>query len=132
MCVFFSSRRRHTRCALVTGVQTCALPIYALRSSPKARGRWGGQSLRNVLEQAGLSPHADFRSEVSVDTDAGRLRPDVIVSLPGGRDIVIDANCSLNAYLDDSQVVDDDFRPAHLNEHQHTIRPIAHHMGAQA
>ena len=58
--------------------------VNALRSSPKARGRWGEQSLANVLEQAGLSPYADFHTEVSVDTDDGRLRPDVIVRLPGG------------------------------------------------
>src|SRR3546814_821438 len=131
MCVFFSSRRRHTRCALVTGVQTCALPIYALRSSPKARGRWGEQSLRNVLEQACLSPHADFRSEVSVDTDDGRLRPDVIVSLPGGRELVIDAKCSLNAYLDASQEVDDGLRTAHLKAHAASIRTHAQQLGAK-
>src|ERR1044072_6547826 len=53
--------------------------VNALRSSPKARGRWGEQSLRNVLEQAGLSPYADFQTEVSVDTDDGRVRPDIIV-----------------------------------------------------
>src|SRR3712207_3779014 len=55
--------------------------VNALRSSPKARGRWGEQSLRNVLEQAGLSPYADFQSEVSVNTEEGRLRPDVIVQI---------------------------------------------------
>ena len=53
--------------------------VNALRASPKAWGRWGEQSLRNVLEQAGLTEHVDFQTEVSVDTDDGRLRPDVIV-----------------------------------------------------
>src|SRR3546814_8490420 len=84
-CVFFffSSRRRHTRCALVTGVQTCALLILktgqeavraeaqrlvdSLRHAPKARGRWGEQQLRNVLETCGLSEHVDFQTEVSVE-----------------------------------------------------------------
>ena len=75
--------------------------------SPKARGRWGEQSLKNVLEQAGLSPYADFQSEVSVDTEDGRLRPDVIVRLPGGRKLIIDAKCSLNAFLDASEEVDE-------------------------
>ena len=51
--------------------------VNALRSSPKARGRWGEQSLNNVLEQAGLSLYADFRTEVSVDGEDGKLRPDV-------------------------------------------------------
>lgn len=105
--------------------------VNALRSSPKARGRWGEQSLRNVLEQAGLSPHADFRSEVSVETDEGRLRPDVIVSLPGGRELVIDAKCSLNAYLDASHEVDDMLRAAHLKAHAASIRNHAQQLGAK-
>ncbi|WOK36935.1 DNA recombination protein RmuC [Sphingomonas sp. C3-2] len=96
--------------------------VNALRSSPKARGRWGEQSLRNVLEQAGLSAHADFRTEVSVDTEEGRLRPDVIVSLPGGRKLVVDAKCSLNAYLDAAQEVDDAARLGHLKMHANAIR----------
>ncbi|HET9145857.1 MAG TPA: DNA recombination protein RmuC, partial [Sphingomicrobium sp.] len=86
--------------------------VNALRASPKARGRWGEQSLKNVLEQAGLSEHADFETEVSVQTDDGRLRPDVIVRLPGGRKLVIDAKCSLNAYLDACDEVDDAKREA--------------------
>src|SRR6185369_9952329 len=68
--------------------------VNALRSSPKARGRWGEKTLQNVLEQAGLVEHADFATEVSVNTDDGRLRPDAIVNLPGGRKLVIDAKCS--------------------------------------
>ena len=68
--------------------------VNALRASPKARGRWGEQSLKNVLEQAGLTEHVDFQTEVSIDTGDGRLRPDVIVRLPGGRKLVIDAKCS--------------------------------------
>ena len=84
--------------------------VNALRASPKARGRWGEQSLRNVLEQAGLTEHVDFQTEVSIDTDEGRLRPDVIVRLPGGRNLVIDAKCSLNAYLDACDEVDDEKR----------------------
>ncbi|RJF91414.1 DNA recombination protein RmuC [Sphingomonas cavernae] len=103
--------------------------VNALRSSPKARGRWGEQSLRNVLEQAGLSPHADFRTEVSVDTDDGRLRPDVIVRLPGGRELVIDAKCSLNAYLDASEEVDEAIRLNHLKMHAASIRNHARQLG---
>ena len=106
--------------------------VNALRSSPKARGRWGEQSLKNVLEQAGLSQHADFRTEVSVDTDDGRLRPDVIVRLPGGRSLVIDAKCSLNAYLDASEEVDDDRRLAHLRAHVASIRTHAQQLGSKA
>src|SRR3546814_5909833 len=72
--------------------------VNALRNAPKARGRWGEQQLRNVLDSCGLSEHADFQTEVSVvDGDGGRLRPDVVVKVPGGQNLVIDAKVSLNA-----------------------------------
>ena len=60
--------------------------VNALRNAPKARGRWGEQQLRNVLESCGLSEHCDFATEVSVDGRGGRrLRPDVVVRVPGGQ-----------------------------------------------
>lgn len=105
--------------------------VHALRSSPKARGRWGEQQLRNVLEMAGLSPFADFRSEVSVETADGRLRPDVIVRLPGGRQLIIDAKCSLNAYLEAVDAVDEVVRTAHLKAHAGAIRSHAQQLGAK-
>jgi DNA recombination protein RmuC len=106
--------------------------VNALRASPKARGRWGEQSLKNVLEQAGLSPYADFQTEVSVDTDEGRLRPDVIVRLPGGRKLVVDAKCSLNAYLDACEEVDDEKREACFRSHVASIRTHAQQLGSKA
>jgi DNA recombination protein RmuC len=106
--------------------------VNALRSSPKARGRWGEQSLRNVLEQSGLSPYADFRTEVSVDGEDGKLRPDVVVRLPGGRQLIIDAKCSLNAYLDACDEVDDDKRLACLRAHVMSIRNHAQQLGSKA
>jgi DNA recombination protein RmuC len=106
--------------------------VNALRASPKARGRWGEQSLRNVLEQAGLSPYADFQTEVSVDTDDGRLRPDVIVRLPGGRRLIIDAKCSFNAYMDASEEVDEAARVALLKAHAGAPRTHAGQLGAKS
>ena len=106
--------------------------VNALRSSPKARGRWGEQSLRNVLEQAGLSPYADFKSEVSIDGEDGKLRPDVVVRLPGGRQLIIDAKCSLNAYLDACDEVDDDKREACFRSHVASIRTHAQQLGSKA
>ena len=106
--------------------------VNALRASPKARGRWGEQSLRNVLEQAGLSEHADFQTEVSVETNDGRLRPDVIVRLPGGRKLVIDAKCSLNAYLDACDEVDDEKREACFRAHVASMRNHAQQLGSKA
>jgi DNA recombination protein RmuC len=105
--------------------------VSALRHSPKSRGRWGEQSLKNVLEQAGLSPYADYQSEVSVDTEDGRLRPDVIVKLPGGRKLIIDAKCSLNAFLDASEEVDEAVRTAHLKAHAQSIRNHAQQLGGK-
>jgi len=106
--------------------------VNALRASPKARGRWGEQSLKNVLEQAGLSEHVDFQTEVSVDTGDGRLRPDVIVRLPGGRNLVIDAKCSLNAYLDACDEVDDEKREACFRAHVASMRNHAQQLGSKA
>ena len=106
--------------------------VNALRASPKARGRWGEQSLKNVLEQAGLSPYADFQTEVSVDGEDGKLRPDVIVRLPGGRKLVIDAKCSLNSYLDACEEVDDDKREACFRAHVASIRNHAQQLGSKA
>lgn len=59
--------------------------VNALRSAPKARGRWGEQQLRNVLETCGLAEHTDFAMEVSVESEGGRLRPDAVVRVPGGK-----------------------------------------------
>lgn len=106
--------------------------VNALRSSPKARGRWGEQSLKNVLEQAGLSPYADFRTEVSVDGEDGKLRPDVVVRLPGGRQLIIDAKCSLNSYLDACDEVDDDKRASCFRAHVASIRTHAQQLGSKA
>jgi len=106
--------------------------VNALRASPKARGRWGEQSLKNVLEQAGLTEHIDFQTEVSVATDDGRLRPDVIVNLPGGRKLVIDAKCSLNAYLDACDEVDEEKRQACFRAHVASMRTHAQQLGSKA
>jgi len=105
--------------------------VNALRSNSKTRGRWGEQSLYNVLEQAGLSEHVDYHKEVSVDSDDGRLRPDVIVKLPGGRELIIDAKCSLNAFLEASEAVDETIRIGHLRAHAQSMRNHAQQLGAK-
>ena len=91
--------------------------VNALRNAPKARGRWGEQQLRNVLENCGLSEHADFQTEVSVEGSNGRLRPDVIIKIPGGHSLVIDAKVSLNAYQDAFDAGDDAGRSVSLAAH---------------
>jgi len=107
--------------------------VNALRNAPKARGRWGEQQLRNVLETCGLSEHCDFATEVSVvGEDCGRLRPDVVVRVPGGQSLVIDAKVSLNDYQDAFGSVDDADRAAHLAAHAQAIRNHVNTLGAKA
>ncbi|WP_114228304.1 MULTISPECIES: DNA recombination protein RmuC [Sphingomonas] len=106
--------------------------VTALTSSPKQRGRWGEQSLRNVLVQAGLVENIDFHMEVSVETDDGRQRPDAIVNLPQGRKLIVDAKCSLNAYLDACDEVDDEKRTACFRAHLASIVRHAQQLGSKA
>jgi len=107
--------------------------VNALRNAPKARGRWGEQQLRNVLESCGLSEHADFATEVSRDSeDGGRLRPDVIVRVPGGQSLVIDAKVSLNAYQDAFGAVDEAERAMHLAAHALAIKNHVNSLGNKA
>ena len=113
--------------------QEAAKLVNALRNAPKARGRWGEQQLRNVLETCGLSEHCDFATEVSVATDEGaRLRPDVVVRVPGGQSLVIDAKVSLNAYQDAFGCTEESERSAHLTAHAAAIRAHVNALGAKA
>ncbi len=105
--------------------------VNALQANSKTRGRWGEQSLYNVLEQAGLTEGVDYRKEVSVDTEEGRLRPDVIVSLPGGRELIIDAKCSLSAFLNASEAAEEEVRVLHLRAHAQSMRKHAEQLGAK-
>ena len=68
-------------------------------TAPKGGGRWGEMTLRNVMEQAGLSAHCDFDEQVNDATEEGRQRPDAVIHLPGGRQIVVDSKVSLEAYI---------------------------------
>ncbi len=107
--------------------------VNSLRNAPKSRGRWGEQQLRNVLETCGLSEHADFETEVNVaGEDGGRLRPDAIIRVPGGRALVIDAKVSLNAYQDAFGAVDEDERRAGLAAHAASMRTHVNGLGNKA
>jgi DNA recombination protein RmuC len=106
--------------------------VNALRNAPKARGRWGEQQLKNVLESCGLSQHADFHTEVSVEGESGRLRPDVIIKVPGGQSLVIDAKVSLNAYQDAFGAVDEGERLIALAAHTASMRAHVNSLGNKA
>lgn len=94
----------------------------ALRRGAGVQGRWGEQTLRNVLEAAGLTKRFDFEEQFSVDTDEGRRRPDVKVRMPGGGVFVIDAKCSLNAFLEAQEAADEAGREAAMTRHAQSVR----------
>jgi DNA recombination protein RmuC len=102
----------------------------ALRRGAGVQGRWGEQTLRNVLEAAGLSHRYDFEEQTSTDTEEGRRRPDVTVRLPGGAVFVIDAKCSLNAFLELQEAADEAARASALARHVQSVR--GHIVGLSA
>jgi len=95
--------------------------VTALRK-PQVRGRWGEMTLLRVVELAGMSEHCDFSEQVTVNSEGGRLRPDLIVRLPAGREIVVDAKVSLEAYLDAVVAASDEARKTALIKHAAQIR----------
>lgn len=107
--------------------------VNALRNAPKARGRWGEQQLRNVLETCGLAEHTDFNMEVSVsDGEGGRSRPDAVVRVPGGKSLIIDAKVSLNAYQDAFGAVDERERLIGLTAHAASMRAHVNGLSAKS
>jgi DNA recombination protein RmuC len=95
--------------------------VRALRQ-PQTRGRWGEVQLKRVVELAGMLAHCDFDEQVSTRDMSNRLRPDMIVHLPGGRRIIIDAKAPLNAYLTAMEATDDEARAAALQDHARQVR----------
>jgi DNA recombination protein RmuC len=107
--------------------QTQAL-VTALRR-PEARGRWGELQLRRVVELSGMSAHVDFDEQVVVE---GGLRPDMVVRLAGGKNVVVDSKVSLAAYLEAASLADDADREARLDAHARHLRTHVDQLGAKA
>ena len=91
-------------------------------TAPKGGGRWGEMTLRNVMEQAGLSGHCDFNEQVNDQTEEGRQRPDAVIHLPGGRQIVVDSKVSLEAYMAAASAEDPTQRNVHLKTHATNVQ----------
>jgi DNA anti-recombination protein RmuC len=110
--------------------QTQAL-VSALRR-PEARGMWGEMQLRRVVELAGMNARCDFDEQVAVTTDDGVLRPDMVIRLAGGKNVVVDSKVSLAAYLEAAEADDETVRETRLAAHARHLREHVDRLAAKA
>jgi DNA recombination protein RmuC len=125
--------RLHARGALDEQLRSLAAGqerlVTALRQ-PHTRGRWGELQLRRVVELAGMTAHCDFVEQPTAD--GGALRPDLIVQLPGGRQVVVDAKAPLHAFLDAHEAIDETTRTRQLAAHARLLREHVQRLSAKA
>jgi len=98
---------------------------------PQVKGRWGELTLRRAVELAGMSSHCDFLEQQSVETETGRLRPDMIVHLPGGGQVVIDAKVPLNGFLAATSAQNDEEHEAAMLDHARLVRAHVQALSAR-
>jgi DNA recombination protein RmuC len=105
--------------------------LVSTLKQPQVKGRWGELTLRRAVELAGMSPYCDFDEQVSVHTDEGRLRPDVVVRLPGGANVVVDAKVPLHGFLRVAAAQNDAEREAGLVEHARLVRAHVNQLSSK-
>jgi DNA recombination protein RmuC len=106
--------------------------LVAALKSPAARGRWGEVTLKRVVEVAGMSQYCDFDEQAAAEGEEGRLRPDLIVRLPGQRNVVVDAKVPIDAYMRAMDTSEEETRVRHLCEHAQAVRGHMRNLGAKA
>ena len=105
--------------------------VQALRR-PEVRGQWGELTLKRMAELAGMVEYCDFYEQENTSTEDGRLRPDMIVRMPGGREIVVDVKTPLDAYLSAVEASDDETRRKHLEHHARKVRERVRELSSKA
>jgi DNA recombination protein RmuC len=105
--------------------------VQALRR-PEVRGQWGEMTLKRLAELAGMVEHCDFYEQEHTDTEDGRMRPDMIVRMPDGREIVVDVKTPLDAYLSAVEAGDDETRRKHLEHHARKVRERVRELSSKA
>ena len=105
--------------------------VNALRA-PQVRGRWGELQLRRVVEAAGMLAHVDFTEQQTVRGDDGLLRPDLVVHLPGEKNVVVDSKVAFNGYLEAMEAADETVRNRRLDAHARHVRNHIDSLGAKA
>ena len=105
--------------------------VQALRR-PEVRGQWGEMTLKRLAELAGMVEHCDFTTQETVNGEDGKMRPDMVVRMPDGREIVVDVKTPLDAYLSAVEAVDDATRAKHLEHHARKVRERVRELATKA
>jgi DNA recombination protein RmuC len=106
--------------------------LFTALRTPQVRGRWGELTLRRTVELAGMSGHCDFTEQVTVQSEEGRVRPDLVVHLPAGREVVVDAKVPLVAYLEATEADGEEAREKALSDHARQFRKHMGDLGGKA